>query len=204
MNIIIVGEKYTGKTTLQDEIANITSFEPIPSWTTRERRPNEIDGVDYHFIDRKKFTEMNNSNEFVEHVDNYGALYGITKKDFLNDRNHVIVVEMKGLKQILDLENAGDIFIVKLSCSCHTQMERMVNRLKLKWININLSLSKYNDMIMESSLLKADYISFKSLYLDSLIDMTIDTTNSNSNNITNLAIDVLKEIELQKGVIKNE
>jgi len=47
--------------------------------TTRERRPNEIDGVDYHFVSETEFTEMIGRGELLEHAIVYGQYKGIPK-----------------------------------------------------------------------------------------------------------------------------
>ncbi len=47
--------------------------------TTRERRSNEIDGVDYHFVSETEFTEMIGRGELLEHAIVYGQYKGIPK-----------------------------------------------------------------------------------------------------------------------------
>lgn len=46
------------------------------SVTTRPRRPGEIDGVHYHFIDAARFAEMAARGELLEHARVYGHCYG--------------------------------------------------------------------------------------------------------------------------------
>ncbi len=46
------------------------------SATTRPKRPNEIDGVDYHFVDQKTFDAMVAGGEFLEHAHVFGHSYG--------------------------------------------------------------------------------------------------------------------------------
>jgi guanylate kinase len=46
------------------------------SVTTRPMRPNEIDGVDYHFVDQDTFDAMVADNEFLEHANVFGHSYG--------------------------------------------------------------------------------------------------------------------------------
>lgn len=47
--------------------------------TTRPQRPNEIDGVDYHFLPEETFTRMIAEGEFLEHALVYGQYKGIPK-----------------------------------------------------------------------------------------------------------------------------
>ncbi len=46
------------------------------SVTTRPMRPNEIDGVDYHFVDQDTFDAMVVDDEFLEHANVFGHSYG--------------------------------------------------------------------------------------------------------------------------------
>jgi len=46
------------------------------SATTRPKRPNEIDGADYHFVDQETFDAMVAGDEFLEHANVFGHSYG--------------------------------------------------------------------------------------------------------------------------------
>jgi guanylate kinase len=46
------------------------------SATTRARRPGEVDGQDYHFVDDAEFDRMIGAGEFVEYADVFSARYG--------------------------------------------------------------------------------------------------------------------------------
>ena len=46
------------------------------SVTTRPMRPGEIDGRDYHFVDRAKFETMKAEGQFLEHAEVFGNMYG--------------------------------------------------------------------------------------------------------------------------------
>ncbi len=47
--------------------------------TTRERRPNETDGIDYHFVSEVVFAQMIAAGELIEHALVYGQYKGIPK-----------------------------------------------------------------------------------------------------------------------------
>ena len=49
------------------------------SATTRPRRPAEVEGVDYHFVDDAEFDRMIAANEFVEWAHVFGHRYGTPK-----------------------------------------------------------------------------------------------------------------------------
>lgn len=47
--------------------------------TTRPRRPEEVNGVHYYFIDQHEYDELLQSDGFLEHAQVYGYQYGIPK-----------------------------------------------------------------------------------------------------------------------------
>jgi guanylate kinase len=66
-----------GKTTLTHRLLHSDSSLTLSvSVTTRTRRPNEIEGVAYHFIDRAVFDRMVAARELLEHATVFGNSYG--------------------------------------------------------------------------------------------------------------------------------
>ena len=51
--------------------------------TTREPRPGEKDGVDYHFFTAEEFLKRLHAGNFIEHATVYGNSYGILKSELL-------------------------------------------------------------------------------------------------------------------------
>ena len=49
--------------------------------TTRPKRPEEVEGVDYHFITREQFVEMEQRGEFLERAVVYGYDYGNSRRE---------------------------------------------------------------------------------------------------------------------------
>jgi len=52
--------------------------------TTRQKRQNETEGVDYHFLARETFEEMIKRGEFLEYANVYGNWYGVPKAQVHN------------------------------------------------------------------------------------------------------------------------
>ena len=50
------------------------------SHTTRAARAGEIDGREYHFVDRATFQGMTGSGDFLEHAEVYGNYYGTSER----------------------------------------------------------------------------------------------------------------------------
>lgn len=73
---MVVGPSGVGKSSVIEGLAARLRFHFSVSMTTREARPGEVDGVDYHFVDRERFDEAIDSGELVEWAEYGGDLYG--------------------------------------------------------------------------------------------------------------------------------
>lgn len=169
MNILLIGKKSTGKSATELSLTKYI-FEKIISYTTRKIREGEVDGVDYHFIGAKEFDEKWLRGFFAEEVtriDSSGNMlrYGISKKDLLNNKNNVMVVETQGLFQILKNIPREELLIVKLTCDIGEKINRIINRDKPQ---------SYDEVIRLMNDMKADSETFD---VDYPFDLEIDTTN---------------------------
>ncbi len=74
------------------------------SATTRVPRQGEVDGKDYHFIDRDKFTAMTESGEMLESAEYCGNCYGTPSKPIENwtaaGNDVILEIEVQGASQI--------------------------------------------------------------------------------------------------------
>ena len=70
-----------GKTTLSRLLMqNDSNITMSLSYTTRPKRPNEIDGVDYVFVTEKEFEEKADAKFFYEFAEVFGNFYGTPRK----------------------------------------------------------------------------------------------------------------------------
>ncbi|KZX55974.1 guanylate kinase [Halioglobus sp. HI00S01] len=74
------------------------------SHTTREQRPGETDGVNYHFVTEEHFLGMLERAEFLEHARVFGNLYGTSQiwvEEQLNQGIDVILeIDWQGAQQV--------------------------------------------------------------------------------------------------------
>jgi guanylate kinase len=77
------------------------------SMTTRPPRPGEVDGVQYHFVDRDRFGELAAAGEFLEWAEYAGNLYGTPRQpivDQLSDGGSALLeIELQGMRQVRKL-----------------------------------------------------------------------------------------------------
>ena len=82
-------------------------FKFVTTMTTRPRRHNEKDNVDYHFISQDEFEKLLKNNELLESANVYGNWYGVPKEPIrqaLKQGNDVIVkVDVQGAATIKKL-----------------------------------------------------------------------------------------------------
>ena len=96
--IVIVGASASGKSTVQKILCKDEKYQPLVSYTTRKPREGEIDGVDYHFIDKSQFRRMAIQDFFAEIAEYNGWYYGIAKSDIKDDT--VGVLTPHGLRML--------------------------------------------------------------------------------------------------------
>lgn len=75
------------------------------SCTTRPARPGEVDGRDYHFLDRESFRARVSAGAFAEHAEVHGNLYGTLKSEIgrvLGAGRHVVMdIDVQGARQFV-------------------------------------------------------------------------------------------------------
>jgi guanylate kinase len=109
---VITGPSGVGKGTLiRTLLERIPELQLAVSATTREPRPGEQDGVDYHFLSDAEFDRRVIAGEFLEHADYSGRRYGTLKAE-LDKHNVVLEIEVQGARQVKEaLPEAVRIFI---------------------------------------------------------------------------------------------
>ena len=99
--VVIVAPSGTGKTTLLSMIRpRFLNLEESVSFTTRPKRPMEINGREYYFIKHEEFEAKLKSNDFLEYARVHSNYYG-TEKNFVEKKIS------EGVNLIFDLDVQG-------------------------------------------------------------------------------------------------
>ena len=115
---IVAAPSGGGKTSLVKKL--VTSLEGITvsiSHTTRKKRPGEVDGVDYFFVDEPEFIQMVGKSAFVEHAKVFNHYYG-TSAEQITERlragiDIVLDIDWQGAEQIKHIfKDAVSIFVI--------------------------------------------------------------------------------------------
>ena len=94
-----------GKTSLVKKIiSDVADIAVAVSHTTRPKRTGDIDGRDYHFVDRAEFESMAAADAFVEHADVFGNYYGTSHEAIQTCQQQgddvILEIDWQGAKQV--------------------------------------------------------------------------------------------------------
>ena len=143
--IIISSPSGAGKTTLcKLLLKKMRNINLSISYTSRNKRLNEINGKDYFFVTKEKFNYLKNKNFFIETAINFGNYYGSPFKNLKTFKKNQILfdIDWKGARKIrnkIDKREIIDFFI--LPPSIKELKKRLVKRGRDKKDDIDLRLS---------------------------------------------------------------
>ncbi len=145
--IIISSPSGAGKTTLcKLLIKKMKNINLSVSYTSRNKRLNEINGKDYYFVTKKKFEKLKKQNFFIETAKNFNNFYGSPfiniSKSNKKKQNLLFDIDWKGARKIrsnYNKKNIIDFFILPPS---KTELKRrLIKRGRDNSKEINLRLS---------------------------------------------------------------
>ena len=102
--VILSSPSGAGKTSLVKEISSKNDFSISVSHTTRKPRNNEINGVDYFFIEQRDFEQLISKNEFLEYAKVFKNYYGSSKNNVFKKldqgKNVIFDIDWQGTEKI--------------------------------------------------------------------------------------------------------
>ena len=111
---VISAASGAGKTSLVNAVLEqVDDLVVSVSHTTRAPREGEVDGVNYHFVDKSTFEAMTEAGEFFEHATVFGNMYGTSQQ-------HLEEQLQKGVDVILEIDWQGARQIRQLMPDCRT------------------------------------------------------------------------------------
>jgi guanylate kinase len=127
---IISGPSGVGKSILYERLRKrMPSLGRVVTYTTREPRPGEKNGIDYHFVSHSRFKEMIAEQAFFEWAHVHNHLYGTPKQDTLDmlekGINVVIVIDVQGAANIKRLRPQSQLIFIEPD-----DVQNLIKRLK--------------------------------------------------------------------------
>lgn len=107
-----------GKTSLVKRvISDVPDIAVAVSHTTRPKRAGDVDGRDYHFVDRTEFESMISADAFVEYADVFGNYYGTSHQAIktcqMQGNDVILEIDWQGAKQVRErIADTIAVFIV--------------------------------------------------------------------------------------------
>ena len=134
MLVILSGVSGAGKDTIKKEIIKrMKNVISLPSFTSREPREGEEEGIQYHFITKEHFKEKIKNEEFYEYDLHHENYYGTSKK-LMNekiDSGKIIVkdIEVNGTENLIKkLGNDTKLVTIFLKVDKEELKNRLINR----------------------------------------------------------------------------
>ena len=130
--IILSSPSGVGKTTITKKLEQkYQNLKISLSHTTRSPRSNEIDGVDYNFITKKKFEELISKKKFYEYAKIFENYYGTLKQNVDEiSKNYDILfdIDWQGTKQLSKFKNLNLIKFFLITDSKEELKKRLLKR----------------------------------------------------------------------------
>lgn len=185
--IVLTAPSGGGKTTVKHHL--LKTYDQLGfsiSVTTRAKRKNEVDGVDYYFKSIKEFEKLREADAFVEWEEVYEGLhYGTLKSEvdrLWKSRQHIVFdVDVNGAKDIKKLygDRCLSIFIRPPS------IQVVIDRLKARATETEVSLAKRirrmeTEMSLENefdTILVNDLLSVALKEAEHLVESFLDITH---------------------------
>lgn len=132
MVLVISGPSGVGKDTVwKTAHPCLPTFERVITCTTRTRRPHEVEGVNYYFVDHDRFMVMIRDNELIEFAQVHGNWYGVPSSSIFKrisaGLDVTCVIDVQGAQKIR--EQYPDAFLVFIKPPPGREMEILTERI---------------------------------------------------------------------------
>lgn len=149
---VISSPSGAGKTTLSRRILEHDVWIDLSvSVTTRPKRPAEIDGRDYHFIDRAEFIRRRDSGEFLEWAEIFGNLYATPREPvaeaLVSGRDVLFDIDWQGTQQLAESARNDLVSVFLLPPSTSELEKRLRSRAQDDDATIGQRMAKAGDEI---------------------------------------------------------
>ena len=159
--LVLSSPSGAGKTTLTKKIQESdNSFKVSVSHTTRKARPNEVDGIDYHFVSKEKFKQLISEKAFYEYAKIFDNYYGTSKSSInrIKEKGYNVLfdIDWQGAEQLSNHKELNLLKIFILPPNIKELEKRLISRNQDDKEAIKRRLSTYSTDIIHSK--NYDYV----------------------------------------------
>ena len=159
--LVLSSPSGAGKTSICKEILKkIKELKLSISYTTRPKRKSEVDGMDYFFISKKKFKELQAKDFFIENAKVFDHLYGTPKnfveKNLLKGVDVLFDIDWQGAQKLSNFSKTDIVSVFILPPSNKILKERLKKRNEDSLEIVNKRMSKAKSEI--SHWIEYDYV----------------------------------------------
>jgi guanylate kinase len=158
MLVIISGPSGVGKDAVIDALrqrGRTPDYHYVVTCTTRSRRPGEVDGVSYHFLDRRAFLGLREGGELLEANEVHGNWYGTpraqVRQALAAGHDVILKIDVQGAQVVKEnVPEAILIFIVPPSLESlfqrlKSRATETADQLELRQRNAAIELARQDD-----------------------------------------------------------
>ena len=176
--VVLSAPSGAGKTTIcKNLLKKNKNWKFSISVTTREKRDNEVDGVDYEFINKEKFEHLERFGELVEsewvHGNRYGTMIVPLEETLNNGEIMLFDVDVKGAMNLIEEfdEDLISIFIEPPGINDQDKRENLLERMQKR--------GNSNDTLIKQRLKRFELeLSYKEKFNFSFINEDLNETTS--------------------------
>ena len=189
--IVLTGKSCVGKDSVRRELEKC-GYNNIVSYTSRPIRENEIDGIDYNFVNRSQFEKMITTEQMIEYR-TYNTLvnnipdkwyYGLKKEKLDPKGCYVVVLDLDGTENFIKYYGKKNCYVVYMCCPKSERERRAIERGSFDKTEWNRRVS-------------ADEKDFKVKKLNKLTDFTVVNMSDDINDLPKIA-KILNKMYVEK------
>jgi guanylate kinase len=144
---VYTGPEGSGRKTVAELAGSTFAMKKIIAYTTRQRRINEIDGQDYHYVTHEQFIAAKANGEFVETVQIHENQYGIKSADinrFLESHGSIYLVLNRHGADLVKEAYGDKVIRLFIYADRDTVKQRQIDR-GLEEQTIQRNITKFNE-----------------------------------------------------------
>jgi guanylate kinase len=156
--VIISGPSGVGKDTIIEALRrrhHDPEYHYVVTCTTRDKRPGEVNGVDYWFLDAETFAAQRAAGEFLEANEVHGNWYGTPRSQvrgaLAEGRDVILKIDVQGA-QVVKEKIPGALLIFLIPPSLEDLFQRLLSRatetadeLEIRQRNAAIELARQED-----------------------------------------------------------